>query len=154
MGQHHTYSCPGSLHHQVINWLGAGLTIMPVFWDIPRRPMITHTSDSHQIPSQNKTKLQIKKKKMPKIQILPETLHTTHLLKLLDKMYKYEMDPTRTVGATERTRDAGQTDGRTDGRSETNIPPNNFVVWGYNKVSVSLLSMSILSGECQMSVPF
>ena len=34
-----------------------------------------------------------------------------HLLKLLDKMYKYEMDPTRTVDATERTRDAGRTDG-------------------------------------------
>ena len=41
-------------------------------------------------------------------------------------MYKYEMDPTRTVGATERTRDVG----RTDGQSETNIPPNNFVVGG------------------------
>ena len=48
----------------------------------------------------------------------------THLLKLLDKMYKYEKDPTRNVGATERTQDAGQT----DGWSETNIPPNNFVV--------------------------
>ena len=35
-------------------------------------------------------------------------------MKLLDKMYKYEMDPTRTVGATERTRDAGRTDGRTE----------------------------------------
>ena len=58
----------------------------------------------------------------------------THLLKLLDKMYKYEMDPTRTVGATEWTRDVGQMDGRTDGWSETNIPPNNFVVWGYNYV--------------------
>ena len=88
--------------------------------------MITHTSDSHQIPSQNKTKskLQIWKK----IGILQETLHATHLLKLLDKMYKYEMNPTRTVGATERTRDVG----RTDRRGETNIPPNNFVVWGYN----------------------
>ena len=42
---------------------------------------------------------------------------------MLDKMYKYEIDPTKTVGATERTWDAG----RTDGRSETNIPPNNFV---------------------------
>ena len=42
--------------------------------------------------------------------------HATHLLKLLDKMYKYEMDPTRTVGATERTRDVGQMDvGKTDG---------------------------------------
>ena len=55
---------------------------------------------------------------MTKNQILQETLHTTHLLKLLDKVYEYEMDQTRTVGATERKRDAG----RTDGRSETNIP--------------------------------
>ena len=81
--------------------------------------MITHTSDSHQIPNQNttKSKLQILKK-LPKIQILkilPDTLHTTHLLKLLDKIYKYEMDPTRTAGATERTGDAGWTDGRMDG---------------------------------------
>ena len=36
-------------------------TRMPAFWDTPCRPMITHTSDSHQIASQNKTKLQIKK---------------------------------------------------------------------------------------------
>ena len=50
--------------------------------------------------------------------ILLETLHATHLMKLLDKMYKYEMDPTRTVGATERTRDAGGTDGQTDGRTD------------------------------------
>ena len=54
------------------------------------------------------------------VEILQETLHATHLLKLLDKMYKYEMDPTRTVEATERTRDAGRTDGRTDGRTEWN----------------------------------
>ena len=44
-------------------------------------------------------------------------------------MYKYEMDPTfRIVGATEQTQDAGQMDGWSDGRSETNIPPNNFFV--------------------------
>ena len=54
--------------------------------------------------------------------MLQETLHETHLLKLPDKMYKYEMDPTRSVGAREQTRDAGQTDRRTDGRSDTNIP--------------------------------
>ena len=52
---------------------------------------------------------------MPKIQILQETLHSTHLLKWLDKMYKYEMDATRTVGATERTR---MRDGRTDGQKD------------------------------------
>ena len=44
----------------------------------------------------------------------------TFLLKLLDNMYKYEMDPTRTVGATERTRDVGQMDWGTDGRTEWN----------------------------------
>ena len=52
-------------------------------------------------------------------------------------MYKYEMDSTRTVEATERTRDVGRMrdgrgmDGRTDGRTEWNqYTPNNFVVQG------------------------
>ena len=65
-------------------------------------------------------------------EILQETIHGTHLLKLLDKIYKYELDPTRTVGATERTRDAGRTDGRMDGRTDGVKPiyPNNFVVRG------------------------
>ena len=58
---------------------------------------------------------------MPKIQILQEALHETLFLKLLDKMYKYEMD-------------AGWKDRQTDGRSETNIPPQkNFNLWGYKK---------------------
>ena len=102
-------------------------TRMPAFWDTPHRHMITHTSDSHQIPSQKNTKSNLnfliiaKNSNFP---ILQETLHVTHLLKLLDKMYEYEMDPTRTVGATERTRDAGwmdgQKDGWTDGRTEWN----------------------------------
>ena len=47
-----------------------------------------------------------------------ETLHAAHLVKLLDKMYKYEMDTNRTAGATDKTQDVGQTDGRTDGRTE------------------------------------
>ena len=37
-------------------------------------------------------------------------------------MYKYEMDPTKIVGATDRTQDAG----RTDGRIET--PPNHYMI--------------------------
>ena len=79
---------------------------MPAFWDTPHRPMITHTSDSHQIPSQNKTK--------SKFQILKNSkfckkLYMRHTF-LSCLMYKYEMDPIRTVGATEQTRDAGQTD--------------------------------------------
>ena len=55
------------------------------------------------------------KKKLPKILILKFCKKlATHLLKLLDKMYKYAMDPTRTVGTTEPTRDTGRTDRRTD----------------------------------------
>ena len=97
--------------------------------------MITHNSDSHQIKKKSKKnkKIHIRSQvkirqsqsynfeKLPKIQILQETLHTTHLLKLLDKMYKYEMDPTRTVGITELTRDVGQTDGQSE-------PPHNIFV--------------------------
>ena len=64
------------------------------------------------------------------------TLLTTHLLKLLDKMYKYEMDPTRTEDAIERTRDTERTDDWTDGRSEANIPPPTTLLYGgYNKDS-------------------
>ena len=53
---------------------------------------------------------------------------------MLGTMYKYEMDPARTKGVTERTRDAGRTDGQTDGRSETNIPPppTTSLCLGYN----------------------
>ena len=47
-------------------------------------------------------------------------------------MYKYEMDPTRTVGATERTRDAGRTDGQTEW-NQYNTPQQLRCVGGYNK---------------------
>ena len=47
-------------------------------------------------------------------------------------MYEYEMDQTRTVGATERTRDVGRMDRRTDRQSETNIPPTTSLCGGYN----------------------
>ena len=119
--------CHGATQILVIIAPGNGLpeptrtTRTPAFWDTPRRPMITHTSDSHQIPSQNNTKSKLQILKIAKIsnfEILPETLHATHFLKLLYKMHKYEMDPTRTVEATERTRDAGRTDGQTDRRTK------------------------------------
>ena len=56
------------------------------------------------------------------------------------KVRNFEMDPTRTIGATELTRDEGRTDGRTDGqtdgqtdgRSETNIPLTTSLFGGYN----------------------
>ena len=100
-----------------------------------------------QIRSQVKTRQSqsYKFKKIAKtlnFDISQETLHATHLRKLLDKMYEYEMDPTRTVGATERTWDGGmegRRDGRmeggmegwTDGRTEWNqYTPNNFIAQG------------------------
>ena len=65
--------------------------------------------------NKTKSKLQILKNWQKfRFKILQKAVHPTHLLKLLDKMYKFEMDPTRTVGATERTRDAGWTDGQTE----------------------------------------
>ena len=42
-------------------------------------------------------------------------------------MYEYEKDPTRTVGTTEQTWDAGRTDERTEWNQYTT---NNFVVQG------------------------
>ena len=54
----------------------------------------------------------------------------THILRLLDKMCKYEMDPTNIDEDTERTRFCPQMDGWTDGQGETSIPPFNFVESG------------------------
>ena len=122
--------------------------------------MITHTSDPHQIPSQNKTKskLQIKKNaKNSNFKILHGTLHATYLLKLLDKMDKYEMDPIRTVGTTDRTRDVRQTDGWMDGRIEWNQytpPPPPSLCRGYNDhlitlyVVISFLGPNLLQLIC------
>ena len=83
--------------------------------------MSTHTSDSHQIPSQNKTKskLQIYKNCQKfKFQNFASNFHATHFLGLFDKMYKYEMNATKTVGATEWAQDAGRTGRRTDRRTD------------------------------------
>ena len=69
--------------------------------------------DEQKLHPKSKSKLQIKKKNCPKnsnFEMLQETLHATHLLNLLDSMYKYEMDPTRTVDATERTQNVERTD--------------------------------------------
>ena len=107
---------------------------MPAFWDTHRRPMVTHTSDFTSDPKSKQDKVNVtnSKKKIAKtwnLEILQENLTMTHLLKLIDKMCKYKMDPTKTVGATEWTRDAGWTDGRTrtDWNQYTPPTPNNFV---------------------------
>ena len=56
--------------------------------------------------------------------------HVSHVLKLVDMMCKYEMDPASIVEDTELTRFCPQTDRRTDGQGETSIPPFNFVEQG------------------------
>ena len=64
------------------------------------------------------------------------SLCATHPLMLVVICAWYGKNPSRTVDVTERTQHAGRTNGRTDGQtdggSETNIPPNNFVLRGYN----------------------
>ena len=42
--------------NHVRNQIATRTTRTPAFWDTHRHPMITHNSDSHQIPIQNKTK--------------------------------------------------------------------------------------------------
>ena len=79
-------------------------------------------------------------------EILQETLHATHLLTLLDKMYKYEMDTTRTVEATKPTRDAGRTwdgrgmDGRTNGVKPI-YPQTTSLCRGYNYRNWGIISI-------------
>ena len=116
-------------------------TRMPAFWDPPHAwlPTLGIHIRSQVKPRQSQNYKFKRIAKNSNFEISQETLHGTHL----DKMCKYEMDPTRTVGFTEWTQDAGQMDQQTDrqtdwwrdrrmdGQSETNIPPtNNFVVRG------------------------
>ena len=106
LGQHHGCWCP-------VTW-GTRTSAVTKILRYPHHPMITHTSDSHQIPSQNETKsrLQILKncQKFKFFIFAKKTLHVTHLLKLLDKMCKYEMDQRSIVEDTERTPFCPQTD--------------------------------------------
>ena len=69
--------------------------------------------------------------------ILKQTLHATHLLKLFDKMCKFEKDLMSIVEDTERTRFCQQTDRRTRWNQNTPPPPPPpfQLRWGggYNK---------------------
>ena len=63
-----------------------------------------------------------------------ETWHATHLLKLLNKMCKYKLDPASIVEVTEQTWFCPQTDGRTDGWTDGHRPREGR---GYKNVSVT-----------------
>ena len=79
--------------------------------DTHRRLMITHTIESYWIPSQKKTKSKLQIKIIRQnFKFFKWALYVTHLLKLLDKMCKYEMDPMSIVEDTEQTRFCPQTD--------------------------------------------
>ena len=129
-------------NYMPLNKTATRTTRTPAFWVPSAAPwlpiLVIH------IRSQVKTRQsQIYKFKKIDFDILQEPLHATHYLKLLDKMCKYEMDPIRTVGATEWTRDAGRTHGRTDRRTDRRIdgvkatyPPTTSLCGGImNKLS-------------------
>ena len=90
---------------------------------------ISCNSDYHPfIQTETRMKLERLHSEIPPLE---KPLHATHLLKFLDKMYKYEMDPTKTVGATCRCYRADTgcgTDGQMEWNQYTPPPPNNFVV--------------------------
>ena len=112
-------------------------TRMPAFWGYSLPP---HDYPYHWVildPKSKEDKVKVTNFKNSNFWILKRALQATHLLKLLDKMCKYEMDPMSIVEDTERTRFCPQTDrrtdGQTDGRTDKVIPvypPINFVEAG------------------------
>ena len=105
----------------------------PAFWDTPAAPwfpiLVIHIRS--QVKSRQSQILKIYKNCQNfKFWNFARNFTRTHFLKLLDKMYKYEMDPTRTVGATERTRDVGRTDGVKP------IYPSTTSLYNYDLLSV------------------
>ena len=115
-------------HVKLIIW---GAAITPEPWNRQQCWFIFQSREALREPRDNKAKAKLLILKNCQKFKFGKKLYMRHLLKLLDKMYKYEMDPTRTLGATAYRADTvRRTDGRTDGRSETNIPPNNFLVQG------------------------
>ena len=106
-------------------------TRTPAFWDTPTPwlPILVIHIRSQVKRKQSQSYKFLKIAKNYNFEIFQKALHATHLLKLLDKMYKYEMDPTRTVCATERTRDAGRTDGQTEWNQYT--PPTTSLCGVY-----------------------
>ena len=111
----------------------------PLFWGYPLPP---HDYPYYWVILDPKSKGEqsYKFKEFAKITnfwILKQTLHATHL-KLLDKMCKYEMDPTSIVEDTARTRLCPQTDRLTDGQTDGQTRRNQYtpfqIGWsgGYN----------------------
>ena len=75
---------------------------------------------------------------------------TTHLLKFVDKLCKYEMSAASTVEDTHRTRFCPQTDRRKDEQGETSTHPFNFVERGYNKKTYEMDKTAVNSGHREL----
>ena len=95
----------------------------------------------------------LKKSQIFKFWNFTKRYYTAHLMKLIYKMCRYEINLASIVEDTDRTRFSPQTDGQTDGwpvrwmaGRETSIPPFNFVeAGGINRVYIYIyISWSIL----------
>ena len=121
-------------------WPGPRKTRITTFWDTPATATWLPILVIH-IRYQVITSQSYKFKKIAKnsnFEILPETLHATHIRKLLDKLYKYETDPISTVGATEQTRDVGWTmEWRTDTMKPI-YPATTSLCGGYKNFEAQL----------------
>ena len=100
--------------HGIWNMTETRTTRMPAFWGYSPPP---HNYPYYWFildPKSREDKDKVTNlKNLPNFLILKQTLYATHLLKLLDKMCKYEMDPTSIGDDTEQTRFCPQTDRRT-----------------------------------------
>ena len=122
----------GATHVQ-ISWISAWIpseVTRTFFFDLPIWDSNSSSFSCRSFSSQREPTVVGSITKILYFQIWQKTLHATHRLKLLERMYEYKMNATKTVRATEGTGCGtdGRTDTRTDGQTETNIFPNNFVV--------------------------
>ena len=108
-------------------------TRMPVFWYNPSRPMITHTSNSHQIRSQNKTTYKLQIHKIAKILIFKfcKKLYKWHTF--WSCLIRYINMKSNQNCKRYRAYTGCRMDGQTDGRSETNIIPSTTSLWYNNQ---------------------
>ena len=111
-------------------------TRTPGFWGYPKPPHDYPYYWAVHFGSQVKTRQSYKFKEFVKtlnfLILKKKTLHATHLLKLLDKECKNEMDPASIVEDTERTRFCPQMDRQTRWNQYTPLQ----LCWagGYNKI--------------------
>ena len=122
-------------------------TRTPAFWGYPPPP---HDYPYHWVILDPKSKEdKVKVTNLTNFWISKRALHATHLLKLLDKMCKYAMDPMSIVEDTERTRFCPQTDRRTDGQMDRRTgwyqytPLSTSLKRGYNKCFKAIQYMKV-----------